>query len=348
MKKYPYEISTMIFAKQEEREERDKQWFVLNFINKPGKPSPKVFLDDFNREGHDLELFAPIIRPAHIVNGKVRYVEKLLTFFYVFVRGSMKDVKTLCVRPENPFSLMLDRSSEKKYAVISDSAMDNFKIIARAHTNSIDFFNIDDIDLNEGDTVEVVGGEYNGLTGTFIPKSKSSKGNLVIAAAASMGAIIWEIDAKTVRIREFARDTRRQYDITDSFIHKLLPILRKFHANLPLSDKEKSQLTVFNRRMGLAKPHNHKAEAKLLAVLMSVQTILGDMAGLTQSRDRFEKRKEALTNAWTLALVELMLSVANNDMERLKKEYETISAFDNPTNTQAHLMEEYRHYLQDS
>lgn len=325
----------------------EKKWYVLHFINKSGKPSPQNHIDNFNREGHDLELFAPIIRPAHVVNGEVKYFERLLTFYYVFVKGSFDDVKELCSQRDNDLSFVLDRGSTKRYGIISDSDMENFKIIARAYTNTIPFFNIKDIELNKGDLVEIIGGDYDGLKGTFIPKSRSNKGDLVIAVTAAMGAIVWNIDAKYVRILEYARDTRRQYDLVDSFIPKLLPILRKFHAGQGLTDREKSQLHVFTRRMGVVSPENHKAEAKLLATLMCVQFILGDMDGFRETQKRFEKRKSVLTNIWTLALVELMISVALNDMPRLREAYESIKTLtDKLTNTQTLLLKEYRHYLE--
>jgi len=325
----------------------EKKWYVLHFINKSGKPSPQSHIDNFNREGHDLELFAPIIRPAHVVNGKVKYFERLLTFYYVFVKGTFDDVKELCSRCDNDLSFMLDRCSTKRYGVISDSDMENFKIIARAYTNTIPFFNIEDIELNEGDLVEVVGGDYDGLKGTFIPKSRSNKGNLVIAVTAAMGAIVWDIDARYIRILKFARDSRRQYDLVDSFIPKLFPILRKFHAEESFSDKERSLLNVFTRRMGVVSPENHKAEAKLLAILMCVYLILGDMDGFRETQKRFEKRKSSLTNQWTLAMIELMMSVAQNDIDRLKETYKQIKgSTENITAKQSQLLEEFRHYLE--
>lgn len=325
----------------------EKTWYVLHFINKSGKSSPQKHIDSFNREGHDLELFAPIIRPAHVVNGKVKYYERLLTFYYVFVKGPFDDVKELCSRCDNDLSFMLDRGSTKRYGIISDSDMDNFKIIARAYTNTIPFFNIEDIELNEGDLVEVVGGDYDGLKGTFMPKSRSNKGNLVIAVTAAMGAIVWDIDARYIRILKFAHDSRRQYDLVDSFIPKLFPILRKFHAEERLSDREKSLLNVFTRRMGVVSPENHKAEAKLLAILMCAYLILGDMDAFKETQKRFEKRKSALTNIWTLALVGLMISVALNDMPRLKEAYESVrDTTDKLTNTQAQILKEFRHYLE--
>ncbi len=333
----------------ESLESDEKQWYVLNFVNKSGNQSLKDVIDKFNRDGHSLELFAPIIRSAQFINGKIRYVERLLTFFYIFVKGTLDEIKELCGRQDNELSLLINRSSPNhRYAIISDDAMENFKIIARAHTNTIPFFNINDIELSEGDVVEIVEGDYAGLKGIFIPRARSNKGNLVIAATADMGSVLWDVDAKIVRILEFAHDTRRQYDLVDSFIPKMLPILRKFHAEEALTEKEKSQLNVFNQRMGIVSPANPKAEAKLLAVLMCVQFILGDMAGYRCTKQRFEKHRSALTNIWSMALIELMLSVAHNDMPRLEEAYNSIkNSVDKLTNTQIQLLEEFQHYIPD-
>lgn len=309
-------------------------------------PSPQKDIDEYNKDRQRLELFAPIIRPAQIVNGKVVYKDRLLTYYYVFVKGTLSDVKDLCSLPNNDLSLMIDRGSDRRYGILTDAEMDNFKIIARTHTNTIPFFKIDDIDLEAGDKVEIVSGDFAGLKGTFIPRPRSNKGKLVIAATADLGAVLWDIDAKYVRILEFATDTRRQYDLLDSFIPKFLPILRKFHSQERLTDREKSILTVFNQRMGVVVPTNHKVEAKLLATLMSVQTILGDLQAYRATEQRFDKRRSSLTNPWTIALVELMAAVAHNDMPRLHDAYASVSDLTTrPTKTQQELLDEFRHYI---
>ncbi len=332
----------------EESKTDEKQWYILCFISKSGKPSPQKYIDAFNREGHSLELFAPIIRLAHVVNGKVEYKEKLLTYFYVFVKGTFDEIKELCSRRDNNLSFLLDKGSERRYGIINELDMNSFKIIARAHTNTIPFFNIDDIELSEGDIVEVVDGRYSGLRGTFMSKPRSNRGNLVIAATACLGAVVWNIDAKYVRILKFAHDTRRQYDIIDSFIPRLLPVLRKFHLQENLTDKEKTTLSVFNQRMNVVALNNHKLEAKLMATLMCVQTIIGDIEGYKISSTRFDKRKSSVTNPWTKALIELMISVADNDISRLKQAYIVIkSSSDDLTKTRKQLLDEYRFYIQD-
>lgn len=323
----------------------EKHWYVLHYIRRGGSASPQKAIDDFNRAKRKIELFAPVVRPASVVDGQVVYKEQLLTYFYVFVNGTLDDVKELCAKPGSSLSMLLARGSEKRYATVSDADMQSFKIIARVYTNTIPFYNIEDIDLQEGDVVEVVGGQYAGLRGTFMPKPRSTKGNLVISATAALGAVVWDIDAKYVRILQFARDTRRQYDLLDAFIPKLYPILRKFHAEESLNDRDKSLLAIFNSRMCAVAPDNQKVEAKLLATLMCVQTILGDTAAYNQTAKRYAKLQSAVTNPWTQSLIGLMLSVARNDKPGLTKAYRFInSAPANPAKSQSRLLAELRYY----
>lgn len=325
----------------------EKRWHVLHFIRNAGSPSPQKHIDAFNKGGHSLELFAPIIRPAEIVNGKVVYKEKLLTYYYVFVRGSLSEIKELCARADNNLSLMLNHGGSTRYATITDEDMKRFRLIASLHINAIPFFNIEDIELEEGDRVEVIDGKYAGLTGTFMPKARSAKGHLVIAATQTLGTILWDIDAKYVRILEFAKNTQRQYDLIDSFIPRLYPILRKVYADTALSDKEKSQLSVFNSRMIAAKIDNPKQEAKLLAILACVQSIVGDHRAAQLTAQRYHKRQAAITNPWTQALIMLMQSTVNKDINSLITGYELIKdAPKGPTDSQSRLLTEYRFYLE--
>lgn len=314
------------------------------------KPEKYVEIFNRNRAAEDtIELFAPTFKLSEVVDGKVVFKEKSLTFFYVFVRGTLDDLKELCCNSAHGFSFIIDRLSINRYGIISDETMDSFKQIALLYSNVIPFYNIDDIDLEGGDIVEIVDGRYAGLRGTYLPKSRSNKGNLVIAATANLGTVIWDVEAKYVRILQFARECRRQYDLLDSFIPKLFPILRKYHEGVKLSQKETSLLAVFNQRMGIVTPDNGKLEAKLLATLMCVQYILGDMSGHARTCQRFKRRENEITNSWTRALVALLQSVEHRDLSALQPVYDNI-CLDSERHTarQKLLLTEYDHYLHRS
>ncbi len=331
---------------------KGKHWFVLNFVRPNPMSKPEKHIEIFNRNravDDSVELFAPTFKLSEVVDGKVVFKEKSLTFFYVFVRGTLEDLKELCCNSTHGFSFIIDRLSINRYGIVSDETMNSFKQIALLYSNVIPFYNIDDIDLEGGDIVEIIDGRYAGLRGTYMPRSRSNKGNLVIAATANLGTVIWDVEAKYVRILKFARECRRQYDLLDSFIPKLFPILRKYHEGVKLSQKETSLLSVFNQRMCVVAPDNGKLEAKLLATLMCVQCILGDMSGHARTCQRFKRRENEITNNWTRALVTLLQSVTNRNLSALKSAYDSICLdSEGHTARQKLLLTEYDHYLHQS
>lgn len=329
------------------RNAAETHWYVLNFVKQFGFSSPQTVVTLFNRGERRVELFAPTIKQASTVNGKVVFKEKPLTYHYVFVRGRLDDIKALCTTHSNGFSFVLDRSSANRYGIVSNEAMESFMQIARHFDNTLPFYNIEDIDLEEGDLVEIVDGPYAGLKGIYMPKPRSTKGNLVIAATAMLGSMVWNIDAKYVRILKFAKNTRRQYDLPDAFVTRLFPILRKYHAGERLTDAEKSLLTVFCRRMDSVTLDNRKLEAKLTAILMCVQIILGDREGHSRSYVRYKQCMSAVTNIWTLALIHLLLGVSENASMRLVEGNKLIEKQQGKlSESQKQIIEEYHYYQQ--
>lgn len=292
---------------------RSTSWFVLNFIPQVPGAKPDTYIKIFNSEHPQdaLQLFAPKLQSFTITSGEVRIKERPLTYHYIFVRGNIKDIKTLCAGADNGLSILLDRGSSRRHAIVDDKTMESFMTLAAIHNNSLPFYDLEDIDLEEGDLVKVVDGPYAGLTGTYLPRPRSNKGNLILAATSSTGSIVWDIEAKYVQILRFARNSHRQYDILDAFIPKLYPILRKHYAGTPLAEKEKSVLKIFNRRMGTVVPDNHKLEAKLAATLICVKQILGDTDGMARTRARFQRRLPSVTNPWTHALITLLLTISS-------------------------------------
>lgn len=322
-------------------------WFVLNFVCRERSTGGSVreVVERFNRSGEGcVDLFAPRIMAMRVVNGRAAVVERPLMFHYVFVRGRLEVVKRLCAG-DNGLSFVLDRGSERRYAVVSPWAMDSFMRIARCYENSLPLYDIGDIDLEEGDRVEVVDGPFAGLSGTYMPRKKSTRGNVVIALDGLHGSIAWDVEARHVRILSFAPGSKRAYDQVEAFVPRLLGALRKFHAGCRLGAGELAALTVFCRRMEAVRLENHKLEAKLLALLAAAQNVLGDYEAGRKTRVRYERRRGAITNPWTSALVRLVEGVSANDRGLLEAGYGVIAPLPATTRSQRQLREEYAHYL---
>ena len=325
----------------------DKKWFILNHFEAlpaPRRQTAQTCIDRFNSAGGcQLELFAPTFVKAVNINGRQIKREQPLTFHYVFVRGTLDEIKRLCGL-SNGFSFVLNRSSEERYATVDDKRMDDFKAISRAYSNSLPFFALDDIDLEAGDKVEIVEGSFPGLVGYYMPKAKSTSGDIILSVTQNLGTVVYDVKAKYVRVLEFSKKSRRSYDQIDAFIPRLLQALRHYHEGVVLSDKEKSDITLFVRRMSVVKIDNHKLDAKLQALLFGAYQILGNIVESKRAKDRFIKISHSVTNEWTEALITLIFSVINKDFAQLESIRNNLEKL-TPTSIFHHnLMDEYAYF----
>lgn len=324
----------------------DKKWFILNHFE--AFRSTTSDRPDMHRQiqlcrGCQLELFAPTFVKAVNINGRQIKREQPLTFHYVFVRGTLDEIKRLCGL-SNGFSFVLNRSSEERYATVDDKRMDDFKAIARAYSNSLPFFALDDIDLEAGDKVEIVEGSFPGLVGYYMPKAKSTSGDIILSVTQNLGTVVYDVKAKYVRVLEFSKKSRRSYDQIDAFIPRLLQALRHYHEGVVLSDKEKSGIALFARRMSVVKIENHKLDAKLQALLFGAYQILGNIVESKRAKDRLIKISHSVTNEWTKALITLIFSVINKDFAQLESIRNNLEKL-TPTSIFHHnLMDEYAYF----
>lgn len=318
-------------------------WFVLNHIAATFQNQAKKEVDRFNRSQNcGLELFAPTYVIREERNGEVRMKAASLTFHYVFVRGTLPDVKQLCSR-DNGFSFLLDRCASIRYAVISDRDMANFINIARAYKNCLPYFSLEDIDLEDGDLVEVINGDFPGLVGTYMPRPKSKSGDIVLGIFNNVGTIAFNVNAKDVRVLEFSRNSSRANDQIDAFVPHLLKALRHFHAGEELQPPLLAKLSMFCNRMAVARLGNRKLNARLQALLYGANYILGNISAAESAAAHYNKVKDSVTNKWTTALINLIFAVAGGNTELLfsekPKDNETTSK------TQAMIALEYNYYL---
>lgn len=319
-------------------------WFVLNHLSTGFQEQAKKVVDTFNRtHAAALELFAPTYVVRETKNGKVKMKSVNLTFHYVFVRGTLEQIKELC-RMSNGFSFLLDRCSKERYAIVSDQDMSNFKNIARAYKNCLPYFSLEDIDLEDGDLVEVISGDFPGLIGTYMPKAKSNSGNIVLNVYNKVGTIAFNVKAVDVRVLEFSHKSTRANDQIDAVIPYVISALQFYSEDKVLPQNLVAKLTVFCKRMGVVKLNNRKLDAKLQALLYGGNYILGNIEEAGHAAARYEKLKYAVTNVWTSGLIALIFSVISNDMESLKKKWAELQTLTATSKVQRMLVEEYARY----
>ena len=325
----------------------DKKWFILNHFEAlpaPRRQTAQTCIDRFNSAGGcQLELFAPTFVKAVNINGRQIKREQPLTFHYVFVRGTLDEIKRLCGL-SNGFSFVLNRSSEERYATVDDKRMDDFKAIARAYSNSLPFFALDDIDLEAGDKVEIVEGSFPGLVGYYMPKAKSTSGDIILSVTQNLGTVVYDVKAKYVRVLEFSKKSSRANDQIDAFVPQLLNALRLYYDNKELSASLVSKLSVFCRRMGSVNIKNNKLYAKLQVLLFAANHILGDNDASEYAKYKYLKLRDTITNEWSRGLANLLFSVIYNDAELFNDSHSKLKSLSAISKTQRMLANEYASY----
>ena len=287
------------------------RWHVLNYVhNGSGHASAARTVEQFNTQHHtEMQVFAPTYVVREERDGAVRMKKARLAFHYVFVRDTFDNVKALCCET-NGFSFLIDRSSsERRYATVTDTEMASFRAIARAYENCLPYYPLDAIDLEEGDLVEVVNGDFPGLVGTFVPRPKSKSGNIVLQVYGGLGTIAYNIKVSDVRVLEFSKKTTRANDQIDAFVPHLLKALRHYHADEALPESLAAKLAVFCQRMDVARLSSPKLDAKLQVLLYAANHLLGNAEGTERHRERYESLCHHITNPWTQALAYFIISV---------------------------------------
>ena len=293
-------------------------------------------MERFNAStGAGLEIFAPTFVEMVNNNGAVKRKERPLLFHYIFLKGTLEEVKHLCSL-SNGFSFVMNRAGSTRYLTISPEALESFKTIARFYGNQIPCYASGEIDMQDGDVVEVVAGDFAGLKGTFISRKGARSGNIIISVTQSLAAVVYEIKADYVRVLEFARDSKRAYDQIEAFIPKLFTAMRLYHAGEKMDANVVGPLVIFSRRFESVKLNNDKAYAKVK---------LGNDTGYRDAHERYAKVSSGITNVWTKALASLLISVTERDSNMFASGLQSISSIkEKGSKSQAMIRAEYQHY----
>ncbi len=320
-------------------------WYVLNHISPSLRDTAQRAVDRFNAaNGTELELFAPTYVVREERQGELKFRTVSLAFHYVFVRGNFSEVKALCGQP-NGFSFLIDHGSADRYAVIDDRRMSHFMTIARAYKNCLPYFPIDDVDLEDGDLVEVVKGDFPGLVGIYMPNAKSKTGNIVLNVYNKVGTMAFNVKVSDVRVLEFSKNSTRANDQIDAFVPHLLKALRHYDNSEALSTSLAAKLAVFCGRMEVVKLNNRKLDARLQILLYVANHIIGNATDAEKAMMKFERVKDSVTNEWTKGLINLVLSVLKKDKVHLTISYNSLQPLKATSKAQQMLMAEYGYYL---
>lgn len=294
-------------------------YFLLNYIPPRGH-SRSELPGIISRTSPALSLFAPTFVTVEKREADApRRVERPLFYHYIFLSGPDEDIRRLCAAGRG-FSFVIDHSLPSRHVTVPDSTVDALRRIAARHGNTLSCFSPSDVDLQEGDKVEVVTGPFAGLRGVYMSRRGGRKGNVYIAVSQALGTVAYDIPADHVRIIEFAPASRRPYDQLDSIQSYLLSLLPDSPESYPASSTDpplntpsataaSGRLLSFTRRFATVRLGNPKTDARLQLLLAVSYRLLGDDASSSTANARYLRLAPHITNPKTLAILTRLSSL---------------------------------------
>ena len=95
--------------------------------------------------------------------------------------------------------VMWNKSTGPEYVTIPDGQMENFIKIASQYEENITYYSPEEIDLKRGTRVLIHGGNFDGVTGTFI-KVQGKRNRRVVVMLEGITAIAAEVQPHLIEV----------------------------------------------------------------------------------------------------------------------------------------------------
>jgi len=297
------------------KEAETRQWYVLSA--KDSIRSLERQFDAFSalrrRHGEpQVEYFLPTCVERTSMFGTPAVRRRKLVGNYVFVRDTYSSILEIKAMMSSLWLLPHpDRNQDKhRFMTISDGDMAIFMSIARAYANELPCYPLDSVDLEEGDKVEIVGGEFDGMCGT-LQCSQGRNGGKVLMAIGNLFLVATpDIGPQYIRILQFGKGNRHPYRQFESHMPRVIQALH--HARNKGNDRglttdDIAAMTVFTGRFEALKPATVNIASQHATLMLMSYAALGDHEHVAKwdarCRDILPRVKSDTQRAWQLAFM---------------------------------------------
>lgn len=290
-----------------------RQWYVLNAVG--SLKQLELSLEALaamraHRGDEPLETFLPTCVEQTTMFGKPRMRRRKLLGNYLFVRGNYTDLldltrtipaMRLLPHPDN------SDEQERRWMTISDRDMAVFKVIAAAHANKLPCYPMEAVDVDDGDKVEIVGGEFDGVTGTLQCRQGHNGGMVLIAVGNQFLVPTLEIQPQYIRILQFGKGNRHPYRIFEAHLTRAIQALKHLLAapGAGLTTEDVAAMSVFTGRFEALVPATVNIASQHAALMLMSYSALQDEAMAHQWLQRCQELlpsiKSDTQRAWQLA-----------------------------------------------
>lgn len=293
-----------------------QQWYVLS-----SSDSVKSLEQQFDalsalrvrRGAHAVEYFLPTCIIQTSLFGKPSARRKKMVENYVFVRDThvgvleiRESIKSLWILPHPDKSQVTHR-----YMTIGDKEMDLFKAIAKAYDNELPCYPMDAVDLEDGDKVEIVGGEFDGMTGTLRCSQGRDGGKVLMPIGNLFVVATPAIRPQYIRILQFGKGNRHPYRQFEAHLARAMQALRHLRGDGAspgmLTVDDVAAMTMFTGRFEALQPATVNIASQHATLMLMSYSALGDTTMAARWRTRcillLSKIKSDIQRAWQLTFM---------------------------------------------
>ncbi len=300
-------------------ESNQRHWYVLSVkegIRGIERHFEQLSAARMRRGEEPVEYFMPTCVRMSSSFGQARMSRRKLIGNYIFVHDSYKNIleakqvmQSLWLLPDPD-----RREGQRAFMTISDHDMALFKAIAKAYSNQLPCLPIDAVDLEEGDKVEIVGGEFDGMCGTLHCSQGRTGGKVLMAIGNIFIAVTPDIRPQFICILQFGKGNRHPYRLFEAHVPRVLQALNHLHGNKEdgisahsLTTDDVAAMTVFTGRFESLRPSTVNIASQHATLMFMSYAALQDTVKTDQWRQRCQllipKIKSDTQRAWQLALM---------------------------------------------
>ena len=299
-------------------ESSERQWYVLSAKDGIGDIERQfecLSASRARRGEEPLEYFIPICVRVSTLFGQTRMNRRKLIGNYIFVRGTYADILEAKQAMESLWLLPHpDRDEgQRTFMTITDHDMALFKAIARAYSNELPCLPIGAIDLDEGDKVEIVGGEFDGMCGTLKCSQGRTGGKVLVEVGNLFIVITPDLDPQYIRILQFGKGNRHPYRMFEAHVPRALQALKHLQGGRDaghaqgLTTNDVAAMTVFTGRFELLQPATVNIASQHATLMLMSYTALRDEEKVKCWRQRcldlIPRIKSETQRAWQFAFM---------------------------------------------
>lgn len=319
-----------------ERTNEPPHWYVLTIRRSSTQTCDRLaaHVDEFNVQSQThMECFAPTFTDMAARSNRGGYRRKPLLYNYIFIKGTLQELRRFhAAHPTcNLIPIGAKREAATDYRYVPDEEMAHFMRIAQAYENAIPCFSPSEIDLEHGDRVRIIGGQFSGVEGILLSQQGRDGGRVIVKITDMLAVETLDIRPEYLQVIEFAQGSKHIYDKLDSYLPKVRRALANSLSRNSPEAKDLTAVRYFLTRYGdISLAPASKIRGKYTALLMLSHYVLGHTKEYEHCKQTCTELLPSITSIETRAMILGFLYACTHEQKWLDEARAIAAAWGDP------------------